>query len=346
MRRILMLLLLVAMLCPLSALADKTVTMTFVGDCTLGAEEYRKDYDDSLPAYVKKYGYDYFFANVRQLFEEDDLTILNFEGVLSDINTQEDKNKTYRFRGPTDYVNILTRNSVEVVTLANNHIRDFGSQGERNTKLTLDAAGVAWSMHQDLSVMEVKGVKIAFLNMYGTSTNYNALGNFFKTKMKSLKEDEGVNAIVFIFHMGREYAPTHQVGQENMAKFAINAGADLVMMHHPHVVEGITTINNRYVCYSLGNFAFGGNCKVRALETMLVQVDMTFSDGGEYMGQSLRIYPMNISDHPELNHYQPVMVKGSAAEKVMSLVQRDSSFKLNPFDEELGYAQQNYLPAK
>ena len=89
------------------AAAEKTVTVTFTGDCTLGSEESTRADQYSFDSVAAREGYDYFFANLRDLFEKDDITFINFEGVLSDSKAQESQRKRYRFRGPSDFVKIL-----------------------------------------------------------------------------------------------------------------------------------------------------------------------------------------------------------------------------------------------
>ena len=126
-----------------SASAETTLHITFAGDCTLGSEEAMRNQASSFVSTITREGYDWPFANMQELFQNDDLTVVNLEGVLSDSNKQENKKKTFRFRGPTDYVNILTRSGIEAVNLANNHTQDFGKQGFTSTQQTLDAAGIA-----------------------------------------------------------------------------------------------------------------------------------------------------------------------------------------------------------
>ena len=85
------------------AAAEKSILLTFTGDCTLGSEEATRPREDSFDSLAAAKGYDYFFANFREMFEQDDQTVINFEGVLSDNKFQESRSKRYRFRGPTDF---------------------------------------------------------------------------------------------------------------------------------------------------------------------------------------------------------------------------------------------------
>lgn len=336
------LLLLLCLLLPCSALADQTLTLTFVGDCTLGSEEYRQSAADSLNAYAEMYGYDYFFKNIQFLTQHDDLTIVNLESVLSDSSSGENKDKTYRFRGPTAFTEILTSSGIDLCTLSNNHTGDYGSIGLNATHRALDEAGVAWCAEDEIYIMERGDVRIAFIAM--TSSTFFRDREWFKQKVRSLKEEDGMNAVIFCFHGGSEYNAAHNKYQENYARIATGAGCDLVIMHHPHVLQGITVMNSRYICYSLGNFVFGGNCKVRALQTMAVRAELTFDDAGKLLGTQLFLYPMHVSDDSAVNHYQPKLVYGDEAAAVMKLVQADSTFTLPAPDAETGIVTLDYLP--
>lgn len=343
MRRFVGLLMCLMLLTPAFALGEKTITLTFTGDVTLGSEESKRSKDYSFDSVAAEKGYEYFFANVRDFFAEDDLTVINLEGVLSDSNRNENKKKTYRFRGATDFVNILTCSSIEACNIANNHTQDFGNQGYDATIETVRNANLGVFGNGDVYIFEKDGIKIAFFGV--NSTGFNGRKKWAKEEMARLKQEEGVNAIVYTLHAGTEYGREHTLMQENAAKWAIDCGADLVIMHHPHVVMGFNIYKNRTVCYSLGNFCFGGNKSVRALEAMVVRAELTFSDEGEYLGQQLKLYPAHISGDAENNNYQPLLVTDAeAAQVAMDRAQRDTDYPLNPFDPAVGYALQDYLP--
>ena len=344
MRRFLCLMLCLMTLLPASALADKTITLTFTGDVTLGSEERKRSKDYSFDTMAANQGYEYFFANVRDFFAEDDLTVINLEGVLSDSKKNENTKKTYRFRGPTDFINILTCASVEACNIANNHTMDYGNPGYADTLATVQNAGLGAFGNGDVYIFEKDGVKIAFFGV--NSTAFNSRKKWAAEEMARLKNEEGVNAIVYTLHAGTEYGREHTLMQENAAKWAIDNGADLVIMHHPHVVMGFNIYQNRTVCYSLGNFCFGGNKEVRALEAMVVRAELTFADDGTYLGQQLKLYPAHISGDAETNNYQPLLITDAdAAQIAMNRAQRDTEYELKPFDPAVGYALQGYLPA-
>ena len=340
----LLILLLMAAAC---AHAEKTVLMTFAGDCTLGCEGAVSKTEDSFDTFAEKYGYDYFFANFREMFEQDDITVVNLEGVLSDSTFQERTRKTYRFRGPTDYAKILSGSSVEAVSIANNHIMDFRTQGAENTCKALEENGVSWFWNETYYVYEHDGIRIAFFGL--EHSKFFSLKGWLARTFRELKQSGRVNAIVVYVHTGIEYKGEHENRVADMASELVGTGADLVLMSHPHVLQGMEIFNNRTVFYSMGNFVFGGNSSIRyekyhgwkevsSLYSMAVQVKMTFTNEGEYLGQRVVVYPAYVSDDPEVNHYQPRRVGVKEAEPVREAIQRDTSFTLPELKEEDGLA--------
>ncbi len=348
--------LLVLILAAAGARADKFVVMTFAGDCTLGGEASVSKTEESFVAYAEKYGYDYFFANFREMFENDDLTVVNLEGVLSDNAFQEKKQKTFRFRGPTDYVKILTGSSIEAVSIANNHIMDFGAQGAENTHKALDRNGVSWFWNETYYIYEHDGIRIAFFGL--EHSKYYSLTGWLARVFRELKESGQANAIVVYVHTGIEYKGEHENRAAAMTADLVGMGADLVLLSHPHVLQGMDIINNRTVFYSMGNFVFGGNSAIRyekyhgwkevsSLYSMAVQVKMTFTGEGQYLGQRVTVYPAYISDDPEVNHYQPRRVNAEEAKPVREAIQRDTPFTLPELKEEngLSFMEFPYLAA-
>ena len=329
--------------------ADQTVTVTFTGDVTLGSEEIKKNQPGSFHDYAAREGYGYFFRNFLPLFSSDDLTVVNLEGVLSDSDRQENKLKTYRFRGPAEFAEILNEASIEACSFANNHMMDFGTQGYRATLRALDEHGISHFGNNDCFIYEKNGVKIAFFAL--VSSKLQGSRDRGRKTVARLREEEGVNAVVVCVHAGTEYDPHRNKTQVTYAEFVRKYfTADLVIMHHPHVLQGIDILDGCcYVCYSLGNFCFGGNMKIRALETMAVQADLVFSDDGAYLGQRLRLYPAHIASSArgegDANDYLPKPVTGDEALAVLQLVQNDTGFDLGQYDDETGYAALGFLPA-
>ena len=357
------------LLLPLPANAERTITITLAGDCTLGCEEKNRSNDRYFIRYAQREGYEWFFANVRHLFEQDDYTVVNLEGVLSDSPNQENTKKIFRFRGKTDYVNILSDSGIDCVNLANNHTQDFGSQGFDTTLAALKRAGIDHFGGREITVFRKDGIRIAFLgcNCFGTSAikAFRDDKAWYETCVQTLRED-GVNAIVFTFHAGDDYSLKHNALQKECAEFAISIGCDLVVMHSSHVLQGISIINSRYVIWSLGNFCFGGNTELTkdrpsennaknkySYYTAVMQVEMSFDDDGQFLGQQLKVFPALGSSHSAglkdtypVNNYQPLLVSGNTAEYILDLIRDDTdSLIIPPYNESAGCAQMPFLPA-
>lgn len=294
----------------------------------------------------------YFFANFKEFFATDDQTVINLEGVLSDSRKNEVKTKTYRFRGVKDMARILQVSSIDVANMANNHTYDYGRPGYTYTQQALDAYDIACFGEKNIHIYEKGNIRIAFLGL--NTTHYYGSRAWFREEIPRLREEEGVDAVVFSFHVGQEYDAHRIARQEEYARAAVNAGADLVIMHHPHVVQGMEVYKNRSIFYSLGNFCFGGNQRVQrtgsegkfydSLGALVVRAELTFSDEGEYLGQQMKLYPVHTSGSAPANDYQPRFVSGEEAAAVMKDLQIDTEFEVRPFDDELGYALQDYLP--
>lgn len=332
-------------LIPLSAMAERTITLTFVGDCTIGGEDRLKEFDYSFDGYVRQYGYDYFFEKVQSVIAHDDLTIANLEGCFINYESAAVK-KTYNFRGSKDFVNVLTGSSVEVVGVANNHIMDYGYDGVNHTISTLDAASLPWFGTNDAVqrtwIYEDGGVRIGFVGME-TSYWYYRHRNLLKGQVEELRA-AGCDVVICVMHGGEEYKAKHQPMQTKFAHTVLEYGVDIIVGHHPHVLQGIEVIDGKTVCYSIGNFVFGGNAAIRAPYTALFQFTLTFSDEGEYLGHQLNIIPALPSGEKEFNNYQPVLASGEDAEAAMAQIQYDTKFTLNPYVEGVG-ALQDFVPA-
>ena len=343
MRRILTLLLL--FLLPLSALSE-TVTITFLGDCTIGGEDRLRLFDYSFDGYLREYGYDYFFEKVQPVIAKDDLTIANLEGCFLNYESGAVE-KTYNFRGPKDYVQVLTGSSVEAVSIANNHIMDYGYDGVAHTIKTLEGAFLPYFGTIDTVektwIWDKGNVRIGFVSME-ISYWYYRHRNLLKSQVQALR-DNGCDVVICVMHGGEEYRPRHLRIQEQFAHAVLDYGVDIIVGHHPHVLQGVEVRDGKTVCYSIGNFVFGGNAKVRAPYTAMFQFNLSFSEEGEYLGHQLNIIPALPSGDKENNNYQPVLATGEDAQTVMAQIQHDTKFTLNPYVEGVG-AMQDFIPAQ
>ena len=349
-------LLLVFILClPLVIPAEggTSVVMTFTGDCTLGSEDRLASREDSFVGYVKRYGFEYPFAKMKDFFEEDDLTVINLENVFFDRTTSK-ANKRYLFRAPTSFAQILKEGSVELAFIANNHILDYGKNGLLSTISAVEALdiGVFGSNHTvSLGyIYEKNGIKIGFL---GTYQAYWYVGRDALSKLLNSFREAGCHAVVGIIHDGTEYARNRNKKQQQMADWLVKQGVDLVVGHHPHVPQGVDILGGATVLYSLGNFSFGGNRLlditrrpgVRADKAIIARVEMRFDAQKNYLGHQVNLIPISPSGSSEYNNYQPVFLTGEEALAAMELVQYDTGFTLAPYQEGIG-ALQPFVPAQ
>lgn len=335
-------LLLIAAALPAAAEANEAATeilLTFTGDSTLGSEDRLKDKPYAMQAYIRQEGYAYPYAKVQEIFAGDDVTVINLEGVLYDHMKPKVK-KTYNFRGPTDFVNIIGQSSIELSFLGNNHTFDYGYQGYRSTVNALEGAGLSWFATTDegvkTAVFEKNGVKVGFTGAY--ITYFNNHQEQVLAGLKQLKK-EGCAFIVGVMHGGEEYGPRQNRGITRFARFLVDNGADLVVGHHPHVLHGIEIYKGANIVYSLGNFAFGGNTEIRERRTMILQAALRFDARGRYLEQQLNLLPAFTSGTAEYNNFQPVLATGTDAEGIIALVGTMTDFELAPYVEGKGAVQ-------
>lgn len=299
-----------------------SLTLSVVGDCTLGTDE-TFDYDTSLNAYYENYGSAYFLQNVKNIFSQDDLTIANFEGTLTESDAREDK--TFAFKGPASFTSILTDGSVEAVNTANNHSHDYGDQSYEDTMTALDAAGIVHFGYDETAVMDVKGIKVGMVGIYELKDHLEREQQL-KDNIAKVKAD-GAQLIVVIFHWGNETETVPDSNQTTLGRLAIDEGADLVCGHHPHVLQGIETYKGKNIIYSLGNFCFGGNSSPSDMDTMIYQQTFTITSEGVQADNVTNVIPCSISSaaYEGYNNYQPTPAEGDEAARILAKINERSA---------------------
>lgn len=311
---------------------NKTVSFTIsaVGDCTFGTDE-NFAYDGSMPAKYDEVGdFNYFFENVKSVFEEDDLTIVNFEGTLTDSTTREDKQ--FAFKADKSYAEILTDGFVEAANLANNHSKDYGEQSYNDTMDALDEAGITNFGYDRVAIKKVKGIKVGLVGTYVLADGLGVKDSMEKN-IQDLK-DEGAQVIIASFHWGEEKAEYPNDVQVELAHAAIDAGADLVLGHHPHVLQGIEQYKGKNIVYSLGNFCFGGNMYPSDMDTMIFQQTFTLKGGKLQEDNVTNIIPCSISSVEDYNNYQPTPAAGEKETEILNKITQRSQGLSNENTEE------------
>ncbi|MDD6730125.1 MAG: CapA family protein [Eggerthellaceae bacterium] len=292
------------------------LTVTALGDCTLGTDA---DFDVStnFTSVYKKQGSAYFFKNVLPYTGSDQLTVGNCEGTFT--TSTDIQEKSFNFKGPTEYTQIFTDGSVEAVSVANNHSHDFGTQGYTDTIDALDAAGIANFGFDRTSTYDVDGIKVGLFGIRDLSADTDAQSQM-TTAVQKLRE-EGCQLLVVNFHWGVEGNHTPESSQVDLAHAAIDAGCDLVIGGHPHVLQGVERYKDRYILYSMGNFCFGGNANPKDKNTMMFQQTFVFENGSLVTDADALskawVVPCSVSSVTSRNNYQPTPLTDDAGEAVV-----------------------------
>lgn len=264
MKRLLMMLLCLLMLCG-AALAEEnateSITLSFIGDCSIGDAIKYRDYSQSFHEVVREKGAAWPFSLVREELEKDDLTVANLEVVLTTY-TRVRQDKPHNLIGDPAHTQVILESGIDVVNTANNHAWDFRADGYHDALSHLDAAGIPhfgtlYPGTEDGSdicpVIDVKGVKVGFVGFsYPQEYDKNRIAN----RIGQLREN-GAQIVVVSLHWGTEEQFQPKSGQASYAKFCIDSGADLVYGHHAHVLQSVQFYKGKPIFYSTGNFTFG-----------------------------------------------------------------------------------------
>ncbi len=279
------LLMLLCLLASTAAFAEDTqdsITISFIGDCSIGDSIQYRDYDTCYHSTLEEKGYAWPFSLVKDVLAADDLTVANLEVVLSTRRNPRQK-KAINLIGRPEFVEVLHEGSVEVVNTANNHAWDFNAEAYHEMLGYLDNAqiphfGTLYSGQPEGSdvcpVVDVKGIKVGFAGFsYPQDYDKKRIAN----RIAQLRE-QGAQIVVLSLHWGREEQPQPQSGQVLFAKYCIDAGADVIYGHHPHVLQSVQFYKGKPIFYSVGNFTFGTMSHVDP-DTGIFQLTWDIVDG-------------------------------------------------------------------
>lgn len=282
-----------------------TLTMSFTGDVTIGSNVQHNGksiFEKELDR--QKRDINFPFRNVKSIFSEDDLTLINFEGTLTTEDRNPDKrNNSFLFRADPSYVSMLSDNGVESVSLENNHVLDMGAAGLRETKETLVDAGISFACEDQPAIIEIKGVRIGSLAYQTFGGRHEEIIELLPREIDDLR-DQGCDIVIVSYHWGDEKDYKPNSNQIRLGRSTIDAGADLVIGHHSHRINPIEYYKGRYICYSLGNFSFAGNNKPDDMATYIFQIQMVV-ENGKARSDAFRIIPCRISSTVDYNDFAP-----------------------------------------
>ena len=242
-----------------------TSSLVFVGDVML--DRFVGDIID------RRNDVNFPFAKVAGYLNAADVVFANLECTISDKG--KNVGSIYSFRADPKVIDGLKYAGLDVVSVANNHIFDWGRDALVDTSERLNAANIATvgsgkneSQANKPKVFNLKGGKVAYLaytNLYPKSLLATAdtpgISHFdIESVMAQIREANKLASVIVVsFHWGDEYATTSNASQKEIAHAAVDAGASLVIGHHPHVPQEVEKYKNSWIVYSLGNFVFDQN---------------------------------------------------------------------------------------
>lgn len=313
------------------------ITISAAGDVTMGNYlgqgyeiSFRQTYDHGV-------GDSYFFENVFEIFDSDDLTLVNLEGPLTRSSEYREE-QTYIISGDPEYVSILTAGSVEAVSMANNHRLDYLEQGTRDTVAALEGAGITYAYDGNYGMYETNGIQIGIVSVNEVGQG-SGVEKFLQEGIAKLRED-GADLVLACCHWGieREYYPGEY--QVSLGRKCIDWGYDLVIGHHPHVLQGVEEYQGKFIIYSLGNFCFGANRNPEDKDCMIFQQTFTFIDGEKQEDKEIRVIPCSVSSVSSRNDYKPTPAEGQEAQRIIDRINEYSRDMGVKFDSD-GYLEEN-----
>lgn len=240
---------------------------------------------------LKQYGYDYPYTSVKPYLQKADYTIANLETPITEKGVEQKKD--YVYRSSPLALPALVDSGIDLVNLANNHVMDYGQEGLLDTMKHVDQSGLKRiGVGKDIDeayrpvIVEKQGIKTAFLGFSrvvpeqswkagkghpGVAESYN-----YKLPVEAIqKARKEADLVVVIAHWGIEREDHPDKNQKELAHRYIDAGADLVVASHPHVLQGFESYKGKWIAYSLGNFIFTTNEISKTWDSAILEASCT-----------------------------------------------------------------------
>jgi poly-gamma-glutamate synthesis protein (capsule biosynthesis protein) len=284
-----------------------SITIIAAGDLMLGSW---------IQDVIENFGYDYPFQHIDTIFNDADVSFANLEAPFGTKGKAFPK--TYSFQVQPELINVLTAGKLNLVSIANNHIMDFGVESLTETvnllkqnNIWFAGAGLNLAQAREPALFQIKDKKIAFIaysltfpqEFWATDTSAGTCFPSHTFVYEDIKKFKNENDLVIVScHWGEELRETPKDYQIELAHNLIDAGADIILGHHPHVIQGIEFYKDKLIAYSLGNFIFGSYSK-KASESYILRLQ--WDDTGL---QTCKIIPINVFN--EEVEFQPTPFLG------------------------------------
>jgi len=275
---------------------EKTTSLVFGGDVMLGR---------SVSTRISKNGAEYVFEKIKDLVSAADFAVANLEGPVTKLNL--DPSNRMRFRFDPSMAQLLAMTGFNAVSLANNHGLDQGSKGFSDTEKNLAAAEVGYfgnASGDDGSVLTfmVNDHRFAII---GSQDVYRKIDPEVIGEKIAAAKAQGDFVIVYP-HWGEEYKHEENSRQKELAHAFVDAGADMVVGSHPHVIQGIEIYKDKPIFYSLGNLVFDQYFSAETQEGLMLRLNVSTS------GKTIDLLPY------EIPQSQPVFAEREVADRMLT----------------------------
>ena len=297
---------------PESTSGAQTLTFSFVGDCSIGDNLKSVKRKNSMTGTLAGHPADWLFSTVSDIFHADDFTFANLECVLTDTMSPLYPLKAFNLVGPALHRDILAVSGINAVNTVNNHCIDFKYSGYEDTLANLEAVGVSHfgvlnparqsNRYIKLGRFEIKGVRVGVTGYAYPLTD--EVFEYIKDDIQLLRS-EGCKIVIVSLHWGTEEKKVPNKGQFPYAKQILDAGADLIWGHHPHVLQPVYFYDGKPIIFSTGNFVFGS---IKALDpaTGIFQFSWDIHDDGTVSLASFHMIPAELR-HSK-SEYRPLLL--------------------------------------
>lgn len=311
-------------------LKSNIISITFGGDVTFGQRENANAATSFDTAFSANNGNSaYPLSLLAPYLKSDSLTVMNCMGTLT--NQTEPQNPETALRGSPGYADIFKVSSVDAVDVGGPHTMDYFESGYEDTVTNLTQRDINTFGRNSSALCEADGVSIGLLSYDLTQATEPPAGldGTLKRDADALR-GRGAQLIITSFHWGVEYSDATTALQTKVARLAVDAGADMVVGHGPHVLQGMELYNGKPIAYSLGSLVLDSE---RAIDTktghsMLLRQSWQKNADGSLTLLPSTVLPVYTTSGGDTNNFMPYPLFGDGSSHVVRLL-----FKLSrPFE--------------